>query len=214
VGTGDLSGRTRVAVYRRDVAADVERVWENARDWEHLPWLHRRAFSRIELVASHRAGWCARVGLGPAPRGPEILLELRIDRDGGRYVARTLEGPGAGTEIWTRLFPGGPRTGIEVEFLVPGVAAGDASAVGLAFERLYARLWDEDEAMMVRRTRELARREGPDAAVEPVALGLLAPLRARLPLVVEQGRERWRVVEVGGELVAHATRCPHWLGPL
>ena len=32
--------------------------------------------------------------------------------------------------------------------------------------------------------------------------------------MAELAGERIRVVELGGELVAHATRCPHWLGPL
>ena len=210
-----LPGRTRVAIYRREIGADVERVWENVRDWEHLPWLHRAAFSRIGLVESGAAGWRARVGLAPGT-GQEILLELAISRDAGRYVARTLEGPGAGTEIWTRLAPHGESTGIEVEFHVPGVPPGRAAEAGAAFERLYARLWDEDEAMMQRRASELARRAGPalPAGCAPVALGPVDELRRRLPLVVELGGERWRVIERGGELLAHATRCPHWLGPL
>jgi nitrite reductase/ring-hydroxylating ferredoxin subunit len=210
----EVPGRTHVATYRREIGADAVRVWENVRDWEHLPWLHRATFSRIELVESGAPGWSARVGLAPA--GQEILLELAIWRDAGRYVARTLEGPGAGTEIWTQLHPRGASTGIEVEFHVPAVPPERAAAVGAAFERLYARLWDEDEAMMQRRARELARRAGPalPAPCAPVALGPVHELRRRLPLVVELGGERWRVIEQGGELLAHATRCPHWLGPL
>jgi nitrite reductase/ring-hydroxylating ferredoxin subunit len=209
-----LDGRTRVAIYRREVGAEVARVWENVLDWEHLPWLHRTSFSRIELASADAAGWRARVGLADAS-ATEILLEVRTERDAGRYVSRTLAGPGAGTEIWTQLRPNGARTGIEVEFHVPGVAPERAPAVGAAFERLYARLWDEDEAMMVRRTHELARLRAPrPAGASPVALGPLAELRPRLPLAVEFGGERWRVVEVEGRLFAHSTRCPHWLGPL
>jgi nitrite reductase/ring-hydroxylating ferredoxin subunit len=208
-----LPGRTRVASYRREVGADTARVWENVLDWEHLPWLHQTSFSRIELVGSGAQGWRARVGL--APGGDRvILLEVRIDRDAGRYVSRTLEGPGAGTEIWTQLAPRGARTGIEADFHVPGVPPARAAEVGAGFERLYARLWDEDEGMMVRRTRELARRPQPAGAGAPLALGSLAEVRRRLPLVLELGGESWRVVEVGGELLVHTTRCPHRLGPL
>jgi nitrite reductase/ring-hydroxylating ferredoxin subunit len=210
----ELTGRTRVATYRREVGAEVARVWENVLDWEHLPWLHRTTFSRIELLESGALGWRARVGLAP-DAGRVILLEVRTERDAGHYVSRTLEGPGAGTEIWTQLDPRGARTGIEVEFHVPGVPPEGAAGVGGAFERLYARLWDEDEAMMQRRARELARRAQPAAPpCAPVALGPVVELRRRLPLVVELDGERWRVVELGGELFAHATRCPHWLGPL
>jgi nitrite reductase/ring-hydroxylating ferredoxin subunit len=214
VATVGISGRTRVGGHRREVGAAVERVWENVLDWEHLPWLHRTSFSRIERVDSGAWGWRARVGLAPAEPAREILLELRIWRDAGRYVSRTLEGPGAGTEIWTELAPRGARTAVEVAFFVPDVPAERAAAVGATFERLYARLWDEDEAMMVRRTRELARVAAPAERGGRVPLGSLVELRRRLPLVVEQGGRRWRVVEVAGELLAHATRCPHRLGPL
>jgi nitrite reductase/ring-hydroxylating ferredoxin subunit len=201
-------------VYRREVGAEVERVWENVLDWEHLPWLHRSTFSRIELLGSGASGWRARVGLAPAESGREILLELATWRDRGRYVARTLEGPGAGTEIWTQLFPRGARTGIEVAFHVPGVAAARVAEVGRSHERLYARLWDEDEAMMVRRARELARRAAPAEPASPLALGPLDELRGKLPLLVELGGRRYRLVEVDGELAAHAAVCPHRLGPL
>jgi nitrite reductase/ring-hydroxylating ferredoxin subunit len=208
----EVPGRTQVGVYRRDVGAELPRVLENVRDWEHLPWLHASAFSRVERLASGRWGWRARVGLAPAAPGREILLELKLEPGDARYVARTLEGPGAGTEIWTRLAPAGARTRVEVEFHVPGVPVERAADAGRAFERLYARLWDEDESMIVRRTRELARRAEP--APGPTALGPLAALRARLPLLVELGGLRYRLLEEGGELVAHAAACPHRLGPL
>ncbi len=203
-----------MGTYRREVRADLPRVWENVYDWEHLPWLHRFAFSGIELVERGSWGWRARVGLAPAGPARAILLELRTERDALRYCARTLEGPGAGSEIWTRLEPRGTHTGIEVEFWVPGVAPEHAAAVGGAFERLYARLWDEDEAMMLRRSRELALDRTRVSATASVALGPLADLRRRLPLVVDLAGERIRLVEVGDEVVAHSTRCPHWQGPL
>jgi nitrite reductase/ring-hydroxylating ferredoxin subunit len=214
VATVEIPGRTRVGGHRREVRAEIARVWENVLDWEHLPWLHRTSFSCIERVDSGPWGWRARVGLAPAEPPREILLEVRIWRDAGRYVSRTLEGPGAGTEIWTELAPRGADTGVDVAFLVPRVPAAGSVALGAALERLYARLWDEDEAMMARRTRELARVAAPAERGGRIPLGPLVELRRRLPLVVERGGRSWRVVEVAGELLAHATRCPHWLGPL
>jgi len=206
---------THVASYRRTVAATIERVWENVFDWEHLPWLHRRSFSHIELVASGSWGWRARLEL-QTPTGRGLLLELVRDGEANRYVARTLAGPGAGTEIWTELTPDGAATHVEVAFHVPGVPPGGSQAVGAAFTRLYAQLWDEDEAMMVHRARALAARRAPPPAASDAVLelGLLASLRARLPLCVELGGRSYRVVAVGGELYCHATACPHLLGPL
>jgi len=118
---------TCVASYRRTVAAPIERVWENVFDWEHLPWLHRRRFSWIRRVDSGPWGWRARLDVQPAS-GRELLLELVRDGEENRYVARTLEGPGSGTEIWTELSPEGDVTRVEVEFHVPEVAAGQSAA--------------------------------------------------------------------------------------
>ncbi len=54
------------------------------------------------------------------------------------------------------------------------------------------------------------------ARSEPAAvlLGSLEEMRARLPLQVEYAGGRFRVVEVDGTLLAHATVCAHALGPL
>jgi nitrite reductase/ring-hydroxylating ferredoxin subunit len=209
------SSRTCVSVYRRTVRAGLGRVWENVFDWEHLPWLHSSSFSRIEHIASGSWGWSARLDLQP-PTGQDILLELVRNAGENRYVARTLEGPGAGTEIWTRLTPdGATRTRVEVEFHVPGVEPAGAETVGAAYRRLYARLWDEDEAMMLRRTAQLAARGAPaPAAPAERELGTLAELRPRLPLAVELRGRRYRVVAVRDALAVHSSTCPHLLGPL
>jgi len=212
----DTERLRRVAAYGRTVNASLDRVWENVLDWEHLPWLHRASFSKIECGDAGSWGWRARVGLQPAASGAEILLELLVERGQGRYVARTLDGPGRGTEIWTRLEPAGDaHTHVRVEFHVPGVAAEAVDAVGVNFVRLYARLWDEDEEMMVHRSDELERRvAAPRVAAEPLVLGRLDALRARLPLVVDHAGRRVRIVEIDGRILAHSATCPHMLGPL
>lgn len=209
------SRNTRVAVYRRRVCASIERVWENVFDWEHLPWLHDGAFSSIEHEDSGSWGWRAWVGLQPAASGRGNRIELIALREADRYVTRTLDGRGAGTEIWTRLAPRGDVTDIEVEFLVPDVAPERADAIGSAYTKLYAGLWDEDEGMMQERERQLALRAG--AALpgpREIDLGEDDQVRARAPFSVEVGGRSFRVVEVAGELLAHSTVCPHRLGPL
>ena len=209
-----LGSLASVGVYRREVRASLDRIWENVLDWEHLPWLHRESFSRIDVLEAGSEGWRAQVGLAPAEAGRQILLEVSLERPALRYVARTLEGPGRGTEIWTQLQPRSPdRTGIEVEFLLPGLRPEQRGALGRAYQQLYALLWDQDESMMERREARLTAR--PAAALPgSFPLGPLAALRARLPLAVEVGGRGFRVVELEGELLAHATECPHRLGPL
>jgi len=210
------SALVSVGVYRREVRSSLERIWENVLDWEHLPWLHAESFSRIECAHAGPEGWRARVGLAPAGAGPEILLEVALERPALRYVSRTLEGPGSGTEIWTRLTPAAPeRTQIEVEFLLPGIAPPRREALGRAYVQLYTLLWDQDQSMMTRRQGELDARAGRGpVASGSLSLGPLAALRPRLPLTVELGGRSFRVLEFEGELVAHATQCPHRLGPL
>jgi len=203
-----------VGVYRREVDASLERIWENVLDWEHLPWLHRESFNRIECLEQGPSGWRAKVGLAPETTGQEILLEVALERPALRYVVRTLEGPGRGTEIWTQLRPvSSDRTRIEVEFLLPGIPPARRDALARAYIQLYTLLWDQDESMMVRRENQLAAKSEASAA-GPISLGPLASLRPRLPLEIRLGGRGFRVVELDGELVAHATQCPHRLGPL
>lgn len=207
---------TRVAVYRRSVHASLERVWENVRDWEHLPWLHRTSFSGIALEDEGEWGWRARIDSQPARPGNGFQLELVIENEERRYVARALDGATKGGEIWTRLTPvDAARTDIEVEFLAPDVRSASIGALGAAYTALYTTLWDEDERMMMYRQAML---DGGSAAppkdLSPVELGLIDEVRAKLPLGVEVGGRRYRVVDVDGDLLVHPVACPHMLGPL
>jgi len=205
---------TRVAVYRRSVQASLDRVWENVLDWEHLPWLHRTSFAAIDCQDAGSWGWRARVALQPARPSRDFLLELEVEREARRYVARTLEGTGRGTEIWTQLDVLGPRrTAVEVEFHVPGVAEGSRDALGAMYRALYRTLWDEDEEMMMGRD-AAPQPGGTPADAAPQSLGPLDALRPRLPLLVEYAGRSFRLLELDGELRIHTTQCPHWWGPL
>ena len=213
------------AVYEREVGASLERVWENVYDWEHLPWLHAQAFESIEPIATGEWGWHARVGL---PGNTRAEIELVTDRDARHYVARTLEGAGAPSEIWTSLEPvEDDRTAIRVEFCVRPLPAEALARVGEVYVSLYTVLWDQDESMMQTRETALAERRvrstasvseaagvGTADEADAVALGPADALRASLPIVVEMGGHRFRILEHEGELIAHSTQCPHLLGPL
>ena len=208
----------RVAVYERSIRASVARIWENVLDWEHLPWLHRTSFSDVRMLDASRAGWRARVA-SRSRRSTESLIDVRLDRTALRYVTRTLDGEGAGTEIWTQLEPEAERsTRIRVEFDVPGIPPELAAKLGDAYLRLYSRLWDEDEAMMIHRQAVLDEGGGhlpprPHGSAE-VPLGSAGELRKRLPLFVRVAGCELRLVELDGEIRAHPTICPHRGGPL
>jgi nitrite reductase/ring-hydroxylating ferredoxin subunit len=175
-----------VATYRRVVEASLVRVWENVLDWEHLPWLHRDTFAAVRCHAESRDGWRGEIQLQPGG-GEPIVIDVAADRIAGRYHTRTIDGPGTGTDIVTTLVTLAPhRTEVHVEFLVPGVPADAADAVGGVYRTLYAKLWDEDEAMMVRRQAVL------DRSAEAF----------------------WREAVVDGRTVRFQAVCPHLGGPL
>ncbi len=202
-------------VYRREVAGAIGRVWENVFDWEHLPALHADDFHAVELLDRGRWGWRIRLVNQPGVASRAQILELRADRAAGAYCAATLDGPGAGSEVRTWLRPlARARTAVKVEFHVPEAQPERLARIGERYGRIYQRLWDQDEAMIVEReraTRALRRRR---AQAPPKSLGAIASVRARLPLLVSFGGERFRIVDLDGELIAHAATCPHWLGPL
>lgn len=204
-----------VATYARRVRASAERVWENVLDWEHLPALHARDFRSIRCLRADGHGWHAQVGVAS---GAEIVVELALEPDGRSYHSRTLAGPGAGTDIWTRVTEVAPdATDVAVSFHAPNVPPESAPKLGAAFVQLYTRLWDEDEAMMRARQAFLdgaAPRPPRPGARSPRRLGPVDALRAALPLAVDADGDAWIVREHGGALVAHAAACPHWGAPL
>ncbi|MBI5503691.1 MAG: Rieske 2Fe-2S domain-containing protein [Deltaproteobacteria bacterium] len=218
------------ALYDRTIHASLERIWENVLDWEHLPHLHSQAFSGIRLLSSSDNGWRARVEVhGDREHTSEI--EVVIDRPRLRYTTATLLGVGKGTEIVTQLLPRGEReTDVRVEFFLPPVEPQWAASVGDAYRSLYEQLWDQDEAMMIRRElvcRSARDREPDDAApggVPPArradadserrCLGPKGELEARLPVEIEMGGRSVRVASANGELLVFDTQCPHLGGPL
>lgn len=150
------------ATYTREIAASLARAWENVRDWEHLPWLHADSFSACRLDEEGDWGWrAATKGVGVAAE-QETVIELAIDASNLRYVSRTLEGALPGVEIWTQLTGlEANRTRVDVEFHLPYLTEAQAAKAGQNLVRLYTKLWDEDEAMMVARQAALDARHNP-----------------------------------------------------
>jgi len=208
------------------MSVSLERMYENALDWEHLPHLHSGAFSWIELIEGGDWGWRAKVGLGTkggAKRDNFIVLQLHLDRKRHRWISSTLAGPGAGSEIWTHAFDlDGGDIEVLVDFFIPTNSAIERERMGSYYQSLYAQLYDEDEAMMVERQRQLDRNSLSSATGLRTTLsgkgewllGSMAQLRGQLPLRFKHNDREFRLLDDGGELIVHATTCPHQLGPL
>jgi len=204
-----------VVTYRRELPVSLERLYENAIDWEHLPYLHRSSFSKIDCADAGEWGFRARVWSQPYDERRSFVIELRLDPELRRWITRTLDGPGTGTEIWTHAFTVGDRkTVVVVDFFVPGVSPARAPELAEFYTRLYARLYDEDVSMMTERQTQLDAAKSGVLRLEPLELGALDQIRRHLPTIVESAGRKYRIVEVAGQLVAHSIVCPHRLGPL
>ncbi len=203
-----------VASYRRQLPVSLERLYENALDWEHLPYLHSSSFAWIKCLDAGDWGWRAEFA-STGDESNKSIIELRLDRQARRWITSTLEGRSAGTEIWTHAFAEEPfRTDIVVDFFVPGVPPEKQDRVGKTYTDLYSTLYDEDVAMMVERQRQLDARRAPRETSDRVDLGIEADVRGILPFTFEFAGREYRLVDLDGELFAHTTVCPHLLGPL
>lgn len=197
-----------VGTYRRVLPVSLERMYENALDWEHLPHVHSGSFASIDCLEAGSWGWRAAV---LDAGGNRSVIELSLDRSLRRWITRNLEGPNQGAEIWTHVFPiEDRRVDIVVDFFVPGVSAAARDKVGEAYAGLYSTLYDEDVAMMMERQRQLDTRI--NAGASQVDLGERAALS--LPVSVQLGSREFVVAALDDELVAYPALCPHQLGPL
>src|SRR5262249_33163390 len=178
---------TRVATYQRTVRASLARVRENVLDWKHLPWLHPGTFSPARLLERRADGFRVETAPRGAAAGELLEIDVAFEPGGLAYHSRTVAGRGAGTDIVTHLESQGPHaTHVAVEFLLPDMAPERRGRIGAFYVCLYTPLWEQGEAMRVRRQ---------------------ALLDGRLAT-------RMREVEVDGARIRHATVCPHLGGPL
>lgn len=202
-----------VGTYRRRLPVSIVRLYENAIDWQHLPYVHSSSFKAIECLQSGDWGFRARL---TNPAGANSVIELRLQQENHRWITRTLESPGLKTEIWTHAFVVAERiTDIVIDFYAHGVMDEQKAQVGVAMTKLYARLYDEDVAMMCERQTQLdlqTQRYGAQASTDVFDLGALNALK--LPTEFLWRGKPFVLILHRGELCAVAARCPHSLGPL
>ncbi len=206
----DTSRVEHMGTYKRALPVSLERMYENALDWEHLPHLHGSSFSAIECLDAGGWGWRARV---TDKKGRDSVLELKLDRDCRRWITRNLEGPSLGAEIWTHVFVTGAATmDLVIDFFVPGVPEDARQKVGLAYARAYETLYDEDVLMMTERQRQLDRRLDSVRDTESVSVPL--PDAAALPLAVTLSGREFYLNRHADAWVVYPAACPHQLGPM
>ncbi len=163
--------------YVRDLGAPLARLIENALDWEHLPHVHADDFSALSLIVADDWGWSARVG---TPHGHSLDLDLTLDRDRLGWVTTTKSGGTVVSRIDSRAVSTGRDTcRVSVAFFVPEIPLDQESGVAAFFTTLYARLYDEDEAMM--KARHIAVQRGASLFGERRVLQLADGCRVSIP---------------------------------
>lgn len=137
---------TPVGHYERELGASLERLCENALDWEHLPFLHGTDFTAIDLLDEDAGGWRARATLADSR---ETIIALRLDPTIGRWVTTTTFRGRMASRIVTDATSTGPDScHVAVQFFVYGLPASQNASAGRYYENVYARLYDEDELLM------------------------------------------------------------------
>ncbi len=144
----------------------MERLIENALDWEHLPHLHGGSFRGIVVDHADAAGWQAQAELAD---GTPIRLELRLTETG--WITRTFLKGALTSEIVSEAEATGADTcRVHVRFHVAQLPEERLPAAGAVYAELYGRLYDEDEAMMMARADALRRSGAERSKTRSVAL--------------------------------------------
>ncbi len=202
--------------YERRLPVSMERMMENALDWEHLPHMHASSFGDIACIDSGRWGWRA-VARPAGDESAEQVLELLVDHERNYWATTILTGDLTGIEIHTQAIAVAENEiTIDVRFLSSEVLPEDVVALYLAgFQQQYALLYDEDVELMTGRQAALDHRERQRGAeAKRLLVGDLVTLRAAGATTVEFGGSRYCVRWSGEEWLVHSAVCTHQLGPL
>lgn len=85
LATDGDSSTSHVGSYRRRLSVSLERMFENALDWEHLPHLHNSSFAEINCLDAGPWGWRANV---IDSNGQVSELEFKLDRSRRRWITK------------------------------------------------------------------------------------------------------------------------------
>lgn len=203
--------------YVRRLPVSMERMMENALDWEHLSHVHASSFASIECVEAGSWGWRA-VTTGPDGEGRQVL-ELLVDLERHYWATAVLSGPAAEVEIHTQASAFAEHE-IEVDVRFYSATALDEATAALYLDVLqqqYALLYDEDEALMTGRQAALDERRRwseHSGSTGELLVGERAALLRQGGAVVTGPRGRYCVRRYRDDWVVYSAVCPHLLGPL
>ncbi|NRA44261.1 MAG: Rieske (2Fe-2S) protein [Oligoflexales bacterium] len=198
-----------IASYKRHIASNHERMFENVFDWEHLPHLHPRTFSSISLLAKGKKTLTLEAGLWPTPFGLKQKIRLQGCKRKRTWIVRVLSGFMTDLIVRSRVsYERSDGFDVRVDFLVP-FSRWYYAPLGPALKYSYARLYKEDVAMMTSRQHYLERKPKPKKtqAEHSVLIGKASDLKCPHlftfqgnPFLINQDQGKW---------IAYTAHCPH-----
>lgn len=206
--------------YVRKLPVSMERMMENAYDWEHLPFVHQSSFSSIASIETGSWGWRARVGLPPSGSDNFQIIELLVDVTKSYWATTVLAGQGEGIQIHTQANRlSSDSIEIDVRFYLPQAPAEPAqSDLILNYLRTqYGQLYDEDLGLMEGRQFALDqkhKRSSTSASREEILIGRVADMNPDQSYMIELATGSFAVRYWQGRWITHSAICPHRLGPL
>lgn len=203
--------------YRRELPNSLQRMMENAYDWEHLPFVHPTSFADIALIEQGGWGWRCKTAL-PNDGGTQAV-ELLVDKPRHYWATTVVEGLGQGVEIHTQASENGDDgIVVSVNFYLPQPPESEAQGQMLlaALTHQYATLYDEDEALMSGRQDALDQRgkERGATIAAGTTLGMAEDFDPGSPNLLTIGGRHVVLRHYDGRWLAHSAACPHMLGPL
>lgn len=206
--------------YVRKLPVSVERMMENAYDWEHLPFVHQSSFSSIASIETGSWGWRARVSLPPTGSDNFQIIELLVDAPRNYWATTVLAGQGEGIQIHTQATElSADDIEVDIRFYLPQAPA-EPSQSDLILHYLraqYGQLYDEDLGLMEGRQFALdqkQKRSTTSASRDEILVGRIADLNPDQSYLIELADGSFAVRYWQERWIAHSAICPHRLGPL
>ena len=202
-----------IASFRRHIASNHERMFENVFDWEHLPHLHSRTFSSISLLSKGKKTLIFEISLWPSFLRLRQKIKLQGCQRKRTWIVRVLSGFLKGLLVRSRISPErSDGFDVQVDFLVPR-AKWYYLPLGLLLKPSYKRLYDEDVDMMRIRQQYLLNREEVQAnqTIDSLVIGkekdISIPYKFSLKgkvFLLNKHNEKW---------IAYSAYCPHLQRP-
>lgn len=203
----------KIAGYKRHINSNHERMFENVLDWEHLPHLHSRTFSSINLLAKGEKTLKFEVGLWPAIFGLKQTIRLQACKLRGIWNVRVISGFMQGLIIRSCVSPETPE-GFEVriDFYIPRTKW-YLAPLGPVLKFSYHRLYDEDVAMMTSRQIFLdSRSTNPKKFSENnLKLGKEKDIQCPHPFTFQN--KAYLLGKIDDNWIAYSAYCPHLQRP-